>query len=727
MDTKKNLQDPMAAFDWMNAAYEYWLDAGQRWILFMDILRQRANNYFETIRKGEPPVLVFDYEVILEGRTLDRPVNYDLAKIKPRKSDVIDPEARPIIVIDPRAGNGPGIGGSKRDSEIGDALAQGHPVYFILFHPEPEPGQTLGDVEKAETRFVEEVSRRHPKAEKPTLIGNCQAGWAVALLGADRPDLTGPLVLNGSPLSYWSGVQGKNPMRYAGGLLGGIWMASFLSDLGNGRFDGAWLEENFESLNPGNTLWSKQYDLYANVDNGADRYLTFEKWWDGYSEMTKEEIHTIVENLFVGDKLEQGALSLDRKKIINLQNIEKPILLFASEGDNITPPQQALDWIIKDYGTVERIKALQKVIIYMLHPSVGHLGIFVGSKVARKEHMQIIKSVDIIEALAPGLYEMVIDDKGRKHGLSDYDVRFIERDIKDLMALNEDRETMQEEDADFSRVAAVSEINDWLYNTFASPWVRLFTTEISAQVLKQLHPLRVNKYIFSEMINPWMSIFKMLAPAVKQDRRPVSPGNPFPVFEKKVSDSIVALLDGYQNSRDHFSEALFFAIYENPWMDLLLPAASPKKKSGRQAQKEKRQEAARIRNEKQHWRSLVDEGGFEEGIIRIIMALEDSDHDVDRDELYADERILESSKRFRGLDRKEFLHMVGQQTRILQVDQDKALKALGKLIATPGDRQTARALVRKFVAADSDMTSEQEAVLSKINKALRSKSIRRPR
>jgi pimeloyl-ACP methyl ester carboxylesterase len=727
MNAKNNLDNPMTAIDWMNAAYEYWLDAGQRWILFMDILRRRADNYFETIRKGEPPVLVFDYEVILQGRTLDRPVNYDLARIKPGKSDVIDPGARPIIVIDPRAGNGPGIGGSKRDSEIGDALAQGHPVYFVLFHPEPEPGQTLDDVEKAEARFVEEVARRHPGAEKPALIGNCQAGWAVALLGADRPDLTGPLVLNGSPLSYWSGVQGRNPMRYAGGLLGGIWLASFLSDLGNGRFDGAWLEENFESLNPGNTLWSKQYDLYANVDRGADRYLTFEKWWDGYSEMTKEEIHTIVENLFVGDKLESSSLSLDRKKILNLQNIEKPILLFASEGDNITPPQQALDWIIKDYGTVERIKALQKVIVYMLHPSVGHLGIFVGSKVARKEHMQIIKSVDIIEALPPGLYEMVIDDKGRKNGLSDYDVRFIERDIKDLMALNEDLDTMREEDADFSRVAAVSEINDWLYNTFAGPWVRMFTTEISAQIIKQLHPLRVNKYIFSEAINPWMLIFEMLAPHVKQNRRPVSPDNPFMAIEKKISDSIVAMLDSYQRSRDHFAEALFFALYENPWMEFLLPSTSLKKKPDRREQKEKRQNAVRIRDEEDHWRSLLEHGGYEEGIIRIIMALEDSDHAIDRDALYADERLLASSERFRKLDQREFLHMVGQQARILQVDENKALKALGKLIPAPEDRQTAMGLVQEIVAAGSGMAREQKAMLSKIKDILQEKSSRRQR
>ena len=412
--------------DWQ----EYCVDSMQRFFMFMDIFRIRGNNYLDTITKGEPPVLVFDYEVILSGRSLERPVNYDLARIIPRKTDVIDPSKRPIVVIDPRAGNGPGIGGSKKDSEIGDALAQGHKVYFILFHPEPVPGQTLDDVEKAEIRFIEEVERRHPEALKPAVIGNCQAGWAVALLGADRPDLTGPLVLNGTPLSYWAGVQGKNPMRYAGGLLGGIWLTSLLSDLGNGKFDGAWLEENFENLNPGNTLWSKQYNLYANVDTEKERYLTFEKWWDGYSFMTKGEIHEIVENLFVGDKLEKGKLRLDRKKILNLKNIKKPLLLFASRGDNITPPQQALDWIIKEYSSVEEIKRQGKVIIYLLHPDVGHLGIFVGSKIARKEHNEIIKSIEVINALPPGLYEMIIIDKGKEEGVSNYDVRFDERDMK---------------------------------------------------------------------------------------------------------------------------------------------------------------------------------------------------------------------------------------------------------------------------------------------------------
>jgi pimeloyl-ACP methyl ester carboxylesterase len=718
MNEKKNSTDPSIAFDWMKEANEYWVDSIQRWILFMDILRKRGNNYFETIKKGEPPVLAFDYKIILKGQTFKRPVNYDLAMILPRETDTIDTERRPIVVIDPRAGNGPGIGGSKRDSEIGDALAQGHPVYFILFHPEPVPGQTLGDVEKAEIRFIEEVARLHPKAEKPAVIGNCQAGWAVALLGADRPDLTGPLVLNGSPLSYWSGIQGKNPMRYAGGLLGGIWLISLLSDLGNGKFDGAWLEENFESLNPGNTLWTKQYNLYSNVDTDEEKYLTFEKWWDGYSEMTKEEMHSTIENLFVGDKLEKGKLSLDRKKILNLKDIKKPMLLFASEGDNITPPQQALDWIIKEYSSVKEIKALGKVIIYMIHPDAGHLGIFVGSKVAQKEHNEIIKSIDIIEALAPGLYEMIIVDKGKKAGVSDYDVRFEERDIKDLMALNEGKEEMKEEDADFNRVAAVSEMNDWLYNTFVSPWVKMLSTESSAEIMKQLHPLRVNKYIFSDKMNPFMLIFKILAPIVKKNRSPVSPDNPYLALENKFSDNIVSILDSYQNIRDHFDETLFFAIYDNPWMKLLYPDTSQKRKPRKEQEKEEMKEDVQIQKDKKHWYSVMEKGGYEEGIIRIVMALEDSDHAIDRDVLYRDERLLESSAKFKRLNKKDFMHITQEQSRILQTDEDKAFTSLAKLIKSPKDRKSALTVAKKIILSGTAMSPHQKAVLSKINKAL---------
>src|SRR5207244_10901959 len=95
-------------------------------------------------------------ELVLDGRSLPRPVNYGLVRIVPPKGTAIDQSKRPFIVFDPRAGHGPGIGGMKHDSEIGVALAAGHPCYFVGFLPEPMPGQTLENV--CEARSEEHTS-----------------------------------------------------------------------------------------------------------------------------------------------------------------------------------------------------------------------------------------------------------------------------------------------------------------------------------------------------------------------------------------------------------------------------------------------------------------------------------------------------------------------------------------------------------------------------------------
>ena len=221
-------------------AIDYWIDGWQRTILFWDVLRQRSDQYYAQKAKAVPNVLSFDAELVLDGRTFERPVNYGLVRVKPPAGVVIDPKKRPFVVVDPRAGHGPGIGGFKADSELGVAMRAGHPCYFVGFSPDPMPGQTIEDIMRAEAVFLEKVIALHPQAEgKPCVIGNCQAGWAVMMLAATRPELFGPIIIPGSPLSYWAGVEGQNPMRYSGGLYGGSWLTALTSDLGAGQFDGA--------------------------------------------------------------------------------------------------------------------------------------------------------------------------------------------------------------------------------------------------------------------------------------------------------------------------------------------------------------------------------------------------------------------------------------------------------------------------------------------------------
>ena len=396
------------------AASNYVTDWMQRWVLFSDTLRQRGNTFIAHERAGKPPLLAYDYETILDGRELARPVNYALVRIIPPEGVTVDDKKRPFIIIDPRAGHGPGIGGFKQDSQVGVALKAGHPVYFVIFFARPEPGQTLPDVCEAEARFIEAVVERHADSPKPVIVGNCQGGWATMMLAAARPDITGPVVINGAPMSYWSGSwqggAGENPMRYAGGLLGGSWSALFASDLGNGVFDGAHLVANFEYLNPANTLWTKYYNLFANVDAEPPRFLGFEKWWGGYSLMNETEIRWIVDNLFVGNRLARGDAQAAPHSFIDLKAVRSPIIVFSSAGDNITPPQQALNWIADAYSSTEEIKANGQVIVGLFHEDVGHLGIFVSGRVAKKEHAQIVEVLKYIESLRPGLYVMEIKE-----------------------------------------------------------------------------------------------------------------------------------------------------------------------------------------------------------------------------------------------------------------------------------------------------------------------------
>ncbi|RZL89584.1 MAG: DUF3141 domain-containing protein [Variovorax sp.] len=152
----------------MNAA-QVGIGFAQRRVPEREAPRQRANNFIERERHGLPPLLAFAHEIVMGGRTLKRPVNYALLRIAPPSGVNVDARRRPHLIVDPRGGHGPGIGGFKEDSELGVALGTGHPVYFVVFFRDPAPGLTLLEGYKAERKFVRCVRALHPDAPKPAL------------------------------------------------------------------------------------------------------------------------------------------------------------------------------------------------------------------------------------------------------------------------------------------------------------------------------------------------------------------------------------------------------------------------------------------------------------------------------------------------------------------------------------------------------------------------------
>jgi pimeloyl-ACP methyl ester carboxylesterase len=697
------------------SAWHYAIDATQRSILFWDTMRRRGNEFVANAVKGLEPVLHFDSEKVLDGRSFERPVNYALLKITPPPGVTVDPKRRPYLIIDPRAGHGPGIGGFKDDSQVGVALAAGHPVYFVIFYRDPEPGQTMLDVCAAEQRFVRKVRELHPDSPKPAIIGNCQGGWAAMMLSSSAPEDTGPVVINGTPMSYWGGAwsegEGDNPMRYSGGMLGGTWLSSMMADLGNGKFDGAWLVDNFEKLNPANSRWDKYYNLYANIDTEPPRFLEFERWWGGYYLMNTEEIEWITQNLFVGNKLWGGDVKSATGHAFDLREIRSPIILFASMGDNITPPQQAFNWVADLYESTDEIKARGQVIVGLVQREIGHLGIFVSGKIAKKEHTQIVSVLQTIEHLPPGLYGMEINTRTGAEGKPEYEVEFREYELEQVAAkLNR---FQREDEKPFEAVEAISEFNQRAYELFARPLVQTMSNEFTAELSRRFHPLRVQHWALSDL-NPWMGWLGPAAEFVRPRRQPVEADNPLLQLEKIGSEMISASLDLYRGLRDAATEAAFFSVYANMYSFYLAgrpQAVQPAPREAREMPFVKEALAA------------IAEGGYPEALARIGYLLMRKDEPLPLARLQTkDELARDYAAYLPAVAPEQFRQIRGEQEIIARYEPEQALNSLPQLLADQSDRKRLLTLLDKLMADQrvqaTQPTEHQLEMLGRIRSVL---------
>ena len=694
---------------------EYMTDAMQRTILYWDVLRQRSDQYYAQKAKAVPHVLNFDAELVLDARTFKRPVNYLLVRVNPPEGVTINPRQRPFVVVDPRAGHGPGIGGFKADSELGVAMRAGHPCYFVGFTPEPMPGQTIEDIMHAEAIFLEKVIELNPEAEgKPCIIGNCQAGWAVMMLAATRPELCGPVIVPGSPLSYWAGIEGENPMRYTGGLAGGSWLTALTSDLNNGKFAGANLVKNFENLNPANTLWSKDYDIWSNVDKGVQRFLEFEKWWGGHVNLNGEEIQWIVDQLFVGNKLATAEIMTSAGERIDLRNIRSPIICFCSKGDNITPPQQALGWIADLYAKDDDIRAGGQTIIYAVHESVGHLGIFVSGGIAKKEHQEFASNIDLIDVLPPGLYEAVmtpVSDAMDNVDLvvGDWIVRFEPRTLDNIRSIVKPD---PENERRFATVKRVSEINLGLYRTLLQPLIRASVNDQTTELMHKLSPSELPFEVFSTR-NPLMQQVAQLAEQVRQQRQPVSPDNPLLQWQAKMSEGIISALNNYRDMRDKSLEQIFLATYGSPLLQAMVGLKatdeSPRKRPGGEPER-----LAFIQQRIAELKAGIADGGVREAAIRSLVYIGMAGTGVD-------ERAFNVLRRIRaengGMTLAEFKQTLREQYFCLLLDPEAALAAIPDMVsADPAARAKALEAIKRTVSAAGEVTGARAERLAQIEK-----------
>lgn len=686
--------------DLMAAWPEYAVDAFQRGALFLDLLRRRGDEEIEITSRPLATVLSFGHEILMDGRSLGRPINYMLSRIAPPPGIATDPAKRPVVVVDPRAGQGPGVGGFKAESEIGDALQAGHPVYFIGFGAIPVPGQQFLDVVEGQVSFFEHVVALHPDAPRPFAIGNCQAGYQTLMVAILRPDLFGPCLVAGSPMSYWQGERGKNPMRYSGGLLGGSWLTAMTSDLGDGKIDGTDLILNFDLLNPANWLWGKQYEVWTHVDTDAQRYLKFEKWWGDFIELNGQELQFLVDNLFICDKLTRNQLKSSDGAVFDLRTITSPIIVFTSTADNISPPPQTLGWILDLYRDVDDIRATGRTIVYCVGQDIGHLAIFVSAKVGAKQDEEFVQLMDVIDCLPPGLYEMVIaprpaDAPAAGFVTSDWIARFEARSLDDVRAFGRNS---PEDDRAFAAVARVSELNLSVYRAVMQPWVRAMASHPMADMARALNPLRLSYTLFADK-NPWMQGVRHMAAQAAAARRPVASDNPFLALQTRISEQITTSLNAYRDARDQLEEKMFFGVYGSPLVQAFVgldrdsivrpvPETSPEVLAARQAQT-----AA--------YEGMLGAGGFDEALTRAVLYVMAADRSLDQRCALA---LNVARQRLMHLSLAAFKVLVRDQFFVLQLEPARAIDVLPSLAPELQAREALLEAVRLIVSAGGEPT-----------------------
>src|SRR6185295_6127568 len=251
------------------------------------------------------------------------------------------------------------------------------------------------------------------------------------------------------------------------------------------------------------------------------------------------------------------------------------------------------------------------------------------------------------------------------------------------LALDDGRDDEQA----FEVLKRVSQINQGLYDMFASPVVKSLSNEWAARAIRALNPARLERYPLSDL-NPWTQWVKSMAETVRENRRPATADNPFVRVEHQASKQIEQSLDAFRDIRDDMSEHLFKAIYGSPWLAATVGVnGASVRRRGPKSPTWEHEELKRMKRLMAE--SHIEQGTVLDGWVRIVLY-------VTREERVFDERPYNLARRM--IDElspearpslEELKAAVKRQAFVLALDEERAVAALHKLLPEGHSRREA--------------------------------------
>jgi hypothetical protein len=284
-------------------------------------------------------------------------------------------------------------------------------------------------------------------------------------------------------------------------------------------------------------------------------------------------------------------------------------------------------------------------------------------------------------------------------GATAYEVSLAERKVEEVRQLQK-RDRMDEKP--FEAVAAVSELTERAYELLVRPMVREMVPEWAAKTARAFHPLRAQRWMFSDK-NPMLAGLPYLAFSARSGRKAASESNPMRQREKLASDLIAASLDLYRDLRDAAREAAFYQIYGSL---VSLQVADQRAEIRRDAKFDPRQVPA-VRQVLE----TLEDGDLQEGLTRMALLLaKEGGGTRELSQMARAREILAPARGIKPMSEDEVRRLLHEETIVTEFEPERARHSLPRLIRTREERKIARAYLDR-VESGLPLNDRQRALL----------------
>jgi hypothetical protein len=287
-------------------------------------------------------------------------------------------------------------------------------------------------------------------------------------------------------------------------------------------------------------------------------------------------------------------------------------------------------------------------------------------------------------------------------GKDKYLSSFREVRLEDMRDFNR---LQRKDEKPFEVVAEVSLLNEKAYSLFGRPIVKSLVNEKTAELTRSLHPLRVQRWFFSDL-NPIMWPVGVTASKVEADRKPASLDNPFRRLEEMGSEMITAFWNYYRDMRDAGSESEFFQIYGSM---IALGASGDVKPGVQQLQQPDPRELPFVKEAL----TRIEKGGYPEAMARISSLVGRFAGTIPLLRLEEAEEVIRADKVLSKLTEDEARHLRSEAEVMALLEPEFTLHALPKLLSRREDRERAMSIL-EWAQNLEGLTREQRDMIGKI-------------